>query len=112
MTEVRQREPRIEIPELLKLARDKPCMFRVPGVCCNDTATTVWCHSNRQAHGHGLGLKSHDIHGAFGCYRCHDWYDARSHPWVRREERQRVFNEARDKTWEYLARYGHLKIAP
>lgn len=62
-------------PKLTALARRQPCMLRVPGVCNNDPATTVWCHSNRQADGRGFNYKSHDCFGCFGCSACHHWLD-------------------------------------
>lgn len=38
----------------------------------------VWCHSNKGTHGKGVGLKSKDIFGAYGCQYCHDVYDGRN----------------------------------
>jgi len=58
------------------LARDKPCMVQVPGVCCGDAATTVLAHSNEGANGKGLGLKADDAIGsAWACFTCHAWVD-------------------------------------
>lgn len=52
---------------LRKEARDRDCQIRVPGVCSGDNRTVVLCH----VPGAGMGFKSHDIHGAWGCYQCH-----------------------------------------
>lgn len=107
-----QREPPIVIPELRQLARGKPCQFEIPDVCNHNPETTVLCHSNSLAHGKGVGVKSHDVHSAFGCSACHAWYDNATHKDTPREEKQYAFRRARDRTWEYLARNGHLKILP
>jgi hypothetical protein len=40
-----------------------------------NTETTVFCHTNRQADGKGMGLKSKK--GFYGCSDCHDVYDGR-----------------------------------
>lgn len=131
MSELRQREPSIEIPVLRELVRGAPCTFRIPGVCRGDYETTCWCHSNEQRHGKGVGKKAHDLFGAIGCKECHDWYDLESrrlHSVVylpgrrngrvafaeqeheRNEERRRAFDEAhiRSMIWLYLC--GHLKF--
>ena len=99
--EPRFRMPSLEIPALRKLAKDKPCMFRVEGVCNNDPATTVWCHSNQGKHGKGMGAKSHDPFGAFGCSSCHDWYDNKI-PNVPHEEKVATFERARDATTYFI----------
>lgn len=58
------------------MARDKPCMLQVPGVCCGDATTTVLAHSNEGANGKGLGLKADDAIGsAWACFTCHSWLD-------------------------------------
>lgn len=55
-------------------ARGEECTLRFP--CCNgDTATTVWCHSNRLADGKGMGLKAPDQEGCYGCFNCHAFLD-------------------------------------
>lgn len=103
--ELRQREPRLEIPSLTRAVRGFPCTFRVPGVCAGGTDTTVWCHSNEEQHGKGKGLKSHDCHGAAGCYACHLWYDT-----TRDAQRAEVFRQAKDRTLYLLFKEGKLKV--
>ena len=61
-------------------ARGEACQIRIPGVCNFDPATTVWCHANGSAAGKGIGMKSHDLLGAYGCSACHDVIDGRAHP--------------------------------
>lgn len=60
-----------------RAARGKDCTLLIPGICTNDTATTVLCHSNRLADGKGMGLKAPDTAACFGCSACHDILDGR-----------------------------------
>jgi hypothetical protein len=55
-----------------KLARGRPCMAQIPGVCQGGTETTVLAHLNVP----GLNVKAPDIHGAWCCCMCHAWLDA------------------------------------
>ena len=66
---------RLENPHLLSMARGRDCLMRVPGVCNNDTSTTVAAHSNRAEHGKALGRKADDHFSAWACFRCHSWLD-------------------------------------
>lgn len=43
--------------------------------CGADDGTIVWAHSNEQLHGKGMGIKAHDLFGAYLCYACHIKYD-------------------------------------
>ena len=57
-----------------KSAEGKECQIRLSGVCNGDNDTVVLCHLN----GGGMGAKRADIHGAYGCSRCHDEVDRRT----------------------------------
>jgi hypothetical protein len=105
LSEVRQREPRLELPALTRTANGEDCTLRIFGVCNRDPATTTWAHSNEESHGKGKGLKSHDCFGAFACSACHDWYDRGRDP-----ERHEAFRKARDRTLYVLFAKGKLKV--
>lgn len=62
--------------KITESARGAVCELRIPFVCNHDRATTVWCHRNGAAF-KGVGLKSEDVLGAYGCSACHDVYDRR-----------------------------------
>lgn len=64
-------------------ARDEPC------VACGSVGTTVWAHSNQQAHGKGMGMKSHDILGMYLCHLCHAIYDQK----LNRQQQRLFFHE-------------------
>lgn len=57
------------------MARGKPCVLRVPGVCNQDPETTVACHSNISMHGKAAARKSDDQYVVWGCSSCHSWLD-------------------------------------
>ena len=59
-------------------ARGMQCQIRIPGVCNRNPETVVWCHANGSAAGKGIGMKSHDLLGAYGCSSCHDVVDRRA----------------------------------
>lgn len=68
--------PRREIPHLLAMARGRPCLLRVRGVCNHDPATTVAAHSNWREHGgKGGARKADDCYSAWACSACHAWLD-------------------------------------
>jgi len=63
--------------DLRKLARGKPCLLRIPGVCVDSPSheTTVLCHV--RIAGTGMGRKPVDLAGIHGCAACHDALDGR-----------------------------------
>ena len=44
--------------------------------CGANDGTIVWAHSNSQKHGKGMGIKAHDVFGAYLCHKCHARYDS------------------------------------
>lgn len=61
---------------LRDMARGMPCLLRVPGVCTQDRATVVCCHSNLSIHGKAGARKADDQYSVWGCAACHRWLDA------------------------------------
>lgn len=59
--------------KITKSAKGEECQIRIPEVCNFNPETTVFCHLG----GGGMGRKSSDIHGAYGCSSCHDMVDNR-----------------------------------
>lgn len=55
-------------------ARGEECLVRLPG-CYGGTEHTIWSHYRRGAGGKGMGLKAHDICGAYACTHCDAVYD-------------------------------------
>ena len=63
--------------KLTKLARDRDCQVRIPGICNRDPSTTVLAHY-RLAGTCGVGIKPNDLLGAWACSSCHDECDRRT----------------------------------
>lgn len=88
---------------LRDMAKGMPCLLRVPGVCTNDSATVVCCHSNLSIHGKAGARKADDQYSVWGCAACHSWLDQGSAP---RGKKARVFLDAhRDQVarWNAIA---------
>lgn len=66
--------------KITKSAKGEECQIRIPGICKGNKETVVWCHANGSAAGKGIGMKSYDLLGAYGCQNCHDMYDRRTKP--------------------------------
>lgn len=62
-------------PHLLAMAKGKPCLMQVPGVCNNNPETTVAAHSNSHEHGKAGARKADDCYSVWACYACHAWLD-------------------------------------
>lgn len=62
---------------LRELARDKPCMVRLVGICNHDPNTTVLAHL-RRAGVAGAGQKPPDVCAVWACSSCHDEIDRRT----------------------------------
>jgi hypothetical protein len=60
---------------LLEMARDRPCLLMVPGLCNHRTDTTVAAHSNLGIHGKAGARKADDQYSAWACACCHMWLD-------------------------------------
>jgi hypothetical protein len=58
-------------PKFDTACRGQNCYLQIPGICRNDPATVVPCHSNQLIHGKGKGLKARDEYTVPGCYWCH-----------------------------------------
>lgn len=58
-------------------AQGELCLIRLPG-CPGGTERTIWSHYRGSAGGKGMGLKSHDAAGAYGCTHCDAIYDGQA----------------------------------
>lgn len=93
-------------------ARGEQCQIRIPHVCrAPVTETVVWCHANGSAAGKGIGMKSHDFLGAYGCQGCHDVYDRRVNlpPGMCREDVELAFWEGHARSLVMLVKKGLVK---
>lgn len=70
---LRTRGPRMT--PIRRSAEGEDCTLKFPGICRNNTETTVWCHSNKIVDGKGMGIKANDDAGCYGCGHCHAFLD-------------------------------------
>ena len=90
-----------------KSARGQECQIRIPYICNRNPETVVLCHLN----GGGMGAKTHDIHGAYGCSACHDAIDGRreSLSWTR-PQLKLMHYEGVIRTQTMMIELGVLKL--
>lgn len=91
---------------LLDLAHGKPCMARLPGICDQDTKTTVAAHRNE---GKGAGIKVSDHESAWCCHACHREIDAGAR--MTRAQRRAAWLTAYFRTWEHIWAHGLVSVA-
>lgn len=91
---------------LLSMAKDKPCLLQVPGVCCGDPQTTVACHSNRLGDGKGRAIKANDFMSVWGCRTCHAWLDQSK---ANKQEKSDVFDIAHAEQLQQWSEIYHLR---
>lgn len=89
-------------------AEGEQCTLLVPGICRDETLTTVWCHSPYQEHGKAGKRKAHDCFGCIGCHRCHTWLDGAHHQ-MDVLDAYHTFIRAMCRSWLVLLRKGVLK---
>lgn len=53
--------------KITESARMEFCTLRIKHICNFNVETTVWAHANGSAAGKGIGMKSHDLLGAYAC---------------------------------------------
>ena len=64
---------KIRSKKITQSAKGESCAFRIPGVCNHDSETVVFCHA--PSPNKGMGTKSDDFWGAYGCSECHKFID-------------------------------------
>ena len=94
--------------KIRKSARGQECQVRIYGVCNHNPETVVLAHLN----GGGMGMKRHDIFGAWCCSSCHDVIDGRVKvPNVEPDIIQLWFYDGMVRTQNKLLESGLIKIS-
>lgn len=88
---------------LRALAKGRPCLLLVPGICTNDSTTVVCCHSNLGIHGKGERRKADDHYSVWGCAACHAWLDQRAAPAAQKEAAFMAAHLRQVLAWRELA---------
>lgn len=91
--------------KITKSAKGEECQIRIPGYCNGNPETVVFCHLG----GAGMGRKSNDIHGAYGCSSCHDVIDSRVPCHLNHNTIKLYFLEAVTRTQLILIDKGLIK---
>lgn len=88
-------------------AKGEDCTLNIAGVCNYNPETTVFCHFPSEDK--GMGIKSSDFSGGYGCSSCHDLIDGRSNielpegtkEWYMRRSTYRTFKRLEAQGWEF-----------
>jgi len=91
---------------LRELARGRPCMVRIPGICNGNPETTVLAHVRMMGIS-GMGLKAPDWFGAWACSACHDYCDNRGGYKANSVQRRLDLLEGMVRTQYELLQLGH-----
>lgn len=91
-----------------KAAKGEQCTLNIAGVCNYNPETVVFCHFPSETH--GMGLKSDDLSGGFGCNACHDAIDGRSHIQLSREDKEFYMRRAQFRTIRRLEELGIISV--
>lgn len=86
---------------LLEMARGRPCLMLVPGVCNHRTDSTVAAHENE---GKGMGIKAPDHRSVWACYACHTFYDQGPAPRGYKRELFAAAMQMQEQAWEQVAK--------
>lgn len=87
--------------KLTQSAKNESCVS-----CGADDGTIVWAHSNEQRHGKGMGIKAHDLFGAYLCHQCHFNYD--NQPFQDMRMRYEWFREQWEKSLIIACKKGYI----
>jgi hypothetical protein len=95
--------------KLTDIARGKPCMIRLIGICNRDPETTVFCHV-RIIGLSGAGLKAPDFFGSFGCSACHAVVDGQVKSALSYDERKLALLEGMVWTLAWFIENGYVAV--
>jgi hypothetical protein len=91
--------------KLTQSAKHESCV-----ACGADDGTIVYAHSNEQKHGKGMGIKAHDLFGAYLCQNCHDGYDGRTDMFIlySQQDKRDWFREMWERSMIRACNKGYL----
>ena len=101
---------------LRKEAQGRECQISIYNVCNRNPETTVLAHpNNKLLFGGGMGIKPHDMFGAWSCNACHDAVDGRTVAYhngidYTRKELQLLFDEGVFRTQKILLDEGKIGV--
>jgi hypothetical protein len=90
-------------PALLEMARGRPCLLLIPGICSHRVDTVVAAHSNLSVHGKGGARKADDCFTVAACHACHSWLDQGPAPAAQKAEAFRLGHALQVMAWQNIA---------
>ena len=100
---------RVVSKKITDSARDEECTLCITDICVGDSATVVFCHFPDETH--GMGLKSDDVSGGYGCAQCHEAVDGRKY-WQEFEDyRDFYLRRSQTRTTRRLHQKGVVRVA-
>lgn len=98
----------IRSKKIRNAAKEQDCTLNIAGFCNYNPETTVFCHFPDESK--GMGIKSDDICGGFGCSSCHDVIDGRRKHSLTDYEIEWYLRRSMVRTWRILIEKGIIKI--
>lgn len=95
--------------KLTKSARGEECTLRIYPYCNGNPETVVFCHA--PSDDKGMGIKSPDWWGAYGCSDCHDIVDGRRIAMLTREEIESIFMSGIYRTQKRMIEKGLINVS-
>lgn len=95
-------------------AKGETCTLQIAGVCNHNPDTVVYCHLPDESN--GMGKKSDDVSGCYGCSECHNFLDGRlrtpelRHFSLSKGELEYYMRRAQTRTLRRLIQKGIVKI--
>lgn len=88
-------------------ARGEECTLSIYPYCNGNPDTTVLCHVPS---GSGMGQKSPDWFGVYGCSSCHDVIDGRLNSDLTHTDKHFAMTAALYRTWERMIEKGIINV--
>jgi cytochrome c551/c552 len=98
------------VSKITESARGEICQIRLLATCNHNRDTTVWCHPAGSSSGKGIGMKAHDLLGAYGCSACHDVLDRRVGTELPRIVVENAFHEGHQRSILILIEKGIIRV--
>lgn len=100
---------RVESKKITESARDEDCTLQIVGICSSDSSTVVFCHFPDETN--GMGTKSDDVSGGYGCYACHQVVDGHRYWQEFVDNKDFYMRRSQTRTTRRLHQKGVVKVA-
>ena len=94
--------------KLRESARGQECTLQIFPHCNEDPETVVLCHINSESK--GMGIKSEDFFGVYGCSDCHAILDGRLKTDIPKAEILECVLRGLHRTWKIWVNEGLIEV--